>query len=318
MRSARRELIAALALVLATPAGAARRPPPLPMLELPAAAPLIDAEIAGQRVRLTVDLGGDDIVQINPGTRLAAVLAGEARPDGGAVDRGLYRVAVGQTWLAIRFSRETIMIDGRGVKARVLRPDVAPAGQPPGSDGSIGLPLLPHAGIVLRRRAATPQDRRMELPARIGRSDALGFDWLLPAGDRLDVELHPLRAASVASAAAASLLAEAGNGHLDGPVRRIPIAFGAARPVRRLQLDTPVRIAGLPVRSVEVRLYDWAGKADLPPEADPENSAVTIVGRRGRQRGWPVLKLGGDVLDACASVGWQSQTKMWQLTCPNS
>lgn len=308
-----------MALLAGGPAVAARRPlPPLPVLELPATAPLIEAEIAGQTVRLTVDFGGDDIVQINPGTPLAAVLAGDARPDGKPVDRGLYRVAVGQAWLAIRFSRENVLIGGRAVKARVLRPDAAPAGQPRGSDGSIGLPLLPHAGVVLRRRAATAQDGRVVLPARKGRSDAFGFAWPLAGGDSLDVELHPLRPATVASAAAASLLAAVGNGRLDGPVRRVPIAFGASRPVRRLELARPVPVAGVPVRSVDVRLFDWAGKADLPPEADPENAAVTVIGRRGRQRGWPVLKLGGDVLDACASIAWDGQAKIWQLMCPNN
>jgi hypothetical protein len=309
--------LALLAGLMAPQVAAARRAPPLPPLpplELPAVAPLIDAEIAGQAVRLTVDFGGDDIVQINPGSPIAALLAGDARAD--AVDRGLYRVAVGQAWLAIPFSRETLLIGGRALPARVLRPRAAPAGQPPGSDGSIGLPLLPHASIRLHRRAATAQDAQVELLARRGRSDALGFDWRLTGGDKLDVELHPQRPASVASAVAASLLAKMGNGHLDGPVRRMAIAFGVARPVRRLLLDTPVKIAGLPLRRVEVRLFDWAGKAELPPEADSENAALTVVGRRGRQRGWPVLKLGGDVLDACASIAWQRQPARWQLVCP--
>jgi len=305
-------------LLLAAPAAAARRaPPPLPPLELPAAAPLINAEIAGQAVRLTVDFGGDNIVQINPGSPLASALQADARPDGQAVDRGLYRVAVGQTWLAIRFSRESLVIGGRPVRARVLRPEAAAPGQPAGSDGTIGLPLLPHAAVTLRRRAAGPQDRAVTLPARTGRSDALGFDWPLGPGRTLDVELHPLRAVTVASAAASSLLAEAGQGHLEGPVRRIPIAFGAARPVRRLRLNTPVPIAGLPLRSADVRLFDWAGKAELPPETDAQGAAVTVVGRRGRQRGWPVLKLANDVLNSCASIAWQREPARFQLICAN-
>lgn len=319
MRFARPEpALVAAALLLAVPAMAGRRPlPPLPPLHLPAAAPLIDAEIAGRPVRLTVDFGGDAIVQINPGSPLAAWLAGNGRADAAPVDRGLYRVAVGQAYVAIPFSREQVLIGGRPVMARVLRPVAAPVGQPGGSDGSIGLPLLPHAGVVLRFRAATAQDRPLQLRARATRSDAFGFRWPLGDGD-LDVELHALSPDTVASAAAASLLASAGDGRLDGPVRRIPIAFGATRPVRRLQLGQPVPIAGVRVTGAEVRLFDWAGRADLPPEADPDQAAVTVVGRRGRQRGWPVLKLGNDLLATCASIAWNRQTMIWQLQCPNS
>jgi hypothetical protein len=160
------------------------------------------------------------------------------------------------------------------------------------------------------------------VPARIGgNSGALGFDWRLGDGaGRIEVELHNLRpagVASVASVAAASRLAQAGGGHLDGPVRRVVIGFGVARPVRRLLLDTPVMIAGLAVTSVDVRLFDWAGAADLPPDAGTDRAALTVIGRRGRQRGWPVLKLGDDVLGRCASLRWLREPGQLQLACPN-
>lgn len=125
------------------------------------------------------------------------------RSDGQAADRGQYRVAVGQTSLAVPFTRESMLIAGRPVRARMLQPAAAPPGQSAGSDEAIGLPLLPHDRVSLVRRAAAASDRSISLPARIGHSDAWGFDWRLDRAGVLDVELHPLRTTSVISAAAA-------------------------------------------------------------------------------------------------------------------
>ncbi|MFZ4381181.1 MAG: hypothetical protein ACOYO0_04350, partial [Sandarakinorhabdus sp.] len=273
-------------ILLAAPALAATEPPPLPALDLPAERPVIAAQIAGQDVLLTVDFGADPVVLIGPEAHRRLGLGSEARADGKLVRRGLFQVSVGQVPLAVPFSRETLVIAGRQVTARVLAVAAVPDGQAPGSDGVIGLPLLPHGDVQISRRTAGPPDAGMLAPvvvqARIsGNSGALGFDWPLPDGaGRIEVELHNLRAAgmaSVASVAGASRLAQAGGGHLDGPVRRVVIGFGVARPVRRLLLDRPVMIAGLAVTSVDVRLFDWAGAADLPPDAGSDRTALTVI-----------------------------------------
>jgi hypothetical protein len=206
------------------------------------------------------------------------------------------------------------------VRARVLKPAAAPPGQAAGSDGSIGLPLLPHPDVTLQLRPATARDRSTILPARTGRSDAWGFDWRLPGGETLDVEIHPLRPTTVMSAAAASALAEAGAGQLVGDVQRVPISFGAIRPVRMLELVQPAAIAGLSLRRGWVRLFDWAGRTELPPDADAE-AGLAVVGRRGRQGEWRNVKLGADVLAACASVTLQRDPEDRSrgrliLTCP--
>lgn len=296
-----------LALLLAAgPALAARKPkppplPPLPPLVLPAAAPVIEVMIAGQAARLTVDIGGDDIVQINPASPLRAVLANETRADGSTADRGRYRVAVGQTAMAIPFSREQLLIAGRPMQARVLTPAAAIPNAD--SDGTIGLPLLPHDVVRVQLRPPAAGDRSAVLPARIGRSDTWGFDWKLANGAVLDVELHLLRPASVIAAAAAAELADVGGGTLVGPVQRVPISFGAIRPVRVLELARPVAIANLSISRAAVRLFDWAGKAELPPDAEADDAAL-VVGKRGRQGAWRNLKLGRDVLGRCASIAW--------------
>ncbi len=297
-------------LLAAAPTLAARKPktpppPPLPPLVLAATAPVIETQIAGQTVRLTVDMGGDPMVVISPEAAARLQLASNTRADGKQVDRGRFRVSVGQTNVAVPFSREAFAIAGRTLIVRVLTPAAAPAGLAAGSDGVIGLPLLPHDEVRLVYRPATPRDRLTSVNAGTGgRSNSLMFEWPLPGQPPIDVELHQLRPASVASVAAASRLAGAGDGKLTGAVRRVAIGFGVARPVRTLVLAKPVAVAGIMLAKVDVRLFDWAGRADLPPDADDSEGAM-VTASRGRQSGWPILKLGRDVLDGCASITWR-------------
>lgn len=321
MRFARLSLL----LALSAQALAAKKPappplPPLPPLVLPGAAPVIEAQIAGQPVRLTVDFGSDPLIMLGPAAFARLNLAADTRADGETVDRGRFRVAVGQVSVAVPYSEEQVNIAGRSASVRVLAQAAAPTEAVAGSDGVIGLALLPQDGVRLNFRPRQPSDRVVTVAAEPGaRSSSMKFDWPLPKGPPIEVELHPLRPVSVASVAAASRLAEAGDGKLSGPPRRVLIGFGVARPVRSLVLARPLAVAGATVTTVDVRLFDWAGKAQLPPDAENDEAAL-VTGKRGRQRGWPILKLGRDVLGRCASISWQRdasdpQRGRFELTC---
>ncbi len=295
-------------LLLAAPALAAKKPappPPLPPLVLPGAAPVIEGQIAGQPVRLTVDFGSDPFIMLGPAAVSRLNLAADSRADNETVDRGRFRVAVGQVSVAMPYSEEQVSIAGRSANVRVLTPAAAPAEAVAGSDGVIGLQLLPHDSVRLAFRPRQPSDRVVTVAGETGaRSSSTKFDWPLPKGPPIEVELHTLRPVSVASVAAASRLAEVSDGKLNGPPRRVLVGFGVARPVRSLVLARPLAIAGVTVTTVDVRLFDWAGKAQLPPDAESDEAAL-VTGKRGRQRGWPILKLGRDVLGRCASIAWQ-------------
>ena len=310
MAFARPDLAALL--LLAAPALA--KPAPLPTLELPAAAPLVEAELLGQRLKLRVDPGSDPFVILAPAAARRLAITAEDRPDGELASRGTLVVAVGQARVRIPFTRELLMIEGRPVRARVLLPESAPEGIG-AADGVIGLPLLPHPRIVLRLRTPRADDKPVAIDGLFTTSSgALGFHWPAANG-RLDVELHPDRPVSVASVAAASLIAAARGGHVEGPVRRVVISHGITRPVRTLQLDAPLRIGGAELQAMDVRLFDWAGRSELPPDTDAEQT-LTVTGSRGRQRGWPILKLGADALGSCASLAWDQPLARVTLLCP--
>ena len=65
-----------------------------------------------------------------------------------------------------------------------------------------------------------------------------------------------------------------------------------------------------------VRLYDWAGRTELPPEAQAlAEEGLAVVGKRGRQAAWRNIKLGNDVLGACARISWQRAPATFSLVC---
>lgn len=309
-------LAALLALLLSAPTAAAR-PALLPPLVLPMASPHVTASIAGQTVLLRVDHGIDtDCVVLAPAAAARLQLALDSRPGGKPPARGVSSVQVGQTEARVPWSREQVSYAGINSQVRVMTPAKADFGT---ADGAVSPALLPHILVQLVARPATSNDLVTTLKAQtrgLFGADAIQASWPLPGG-KLDVELHPHRQTSVASVSAAAILAQHADGRLTGPVHRTEIAYGVARPVRTLQLARAVTIAGARLSSLDVRIFDWSGSAVLPPDADGANEAEIVVKTgRGRQRGWPILRLGRDALAGCASITWQQAERLLSLTCP--
>lgn len=300
--------------LLAAPAVAAPKPPALPPLVLPLAAPVITATIAGQTVTLRVDPGADPYIMLTPAAAARLNLAADTRPDGKPPSRGEVQAAVGQTRIDVPYSRESVGYAGYTVRMQVVTPSVGDFG---GADGVVAPTLLPHAEVRLVRRPATAADRVTVLKAEtkgLFFRDTIQADWPLPAG-KLELEFHPFRATTIASVAAASRLADSFGGGLEGPVHQVEVAFGVKRPVRTMALTRRAAIAGISLSRFDVRLFDWSGSAELPPDSDPD-APLTVTASRGRQRGWPILKLGADVLDGCAEIAWRAASSEIALTCP--
>ena len=306
-----------LALLLAVPAWARKPPPlpPLPPLVLPLDAPVITASISGKPVRLRVDPGGETYVALTAAAMTRLDLAGDwPRTDGKPPRRGDINMAIGQLRKDVPFSVEALDIAGRPKSFRVVATalDNTALG---GADGEIGVVALPHDDVVLQQPGSHPVWQ--QLPARWGNDNGSGtlfFAW--PAGGgQLEVELHPFRAISVASVAAASRLAKDAGGHITGPRRDAVLALGFTRPVRTLVLGKPVDIAGARLRQLDVRLFDWSGRQALPPDAD-DDMALTVAGRHSRQREWPVLRLGHDALAGCTGFGFHRQQRLVEIACP--
>jgi hypothetical protein len=305
-----------LALLLAaTPASAAKKPPPLPPLPplvLDAAAPIVTVTIDGQPLRLRVDSGTSRHVEINASAAKRLDLANPARLVGGRpVDLGRTATSVGKVTVRAVTSDELVGYQGRVLPLALAWSDRDPV---TGADGQIGPWLLPHDSIRIVRRSVTATDRTTSLPMRL--SSGRGLLSEVPVGrDSIDVLVSPGADETIATAAAASILAAPYGGELRGKPREAVIAQGVVRPVRDVVFARPVDIAGIRFTRVAARVFDWSGKTSIP-DADIGPDEAVVAGRAGAQSEWPKLAIGNDHLAACAEVAWTRVPPTIDLVCP--
>ncbi len=310
-------ITALLALFVAASPLAAKKPPPpppLPPLVLDSASPLVTVTIAGQTLRLRVDPASTRHVQLNASAARRLDLANPARLVAGKrADLGLTRTQVGKVDVREATSDDMVSYRGRDLPLTLAWSD---RDHVDGADGIIGPRFLPHDMVRWVRRPVATGDVVTHLPMQW--ESARGMLGSLHVGKRdIDVQIAPAATESIATAAAASYLAESHGGRFDGPTRDIIITMGVVRPVRDLAFDRPVPVAGLRLAHVAVRMFDWSGKTSLP--ADPAAADEIVVrGRFDAQRQWAKLALGNDLLGKCAAMAWTREPMMIDLTCPGS
>lgn len=305
----------ALALALAAPAFAKKPPPPpppLPPLVLDARAPIITVEIAGQPVRLRVDLGSSRFVELNETAARRLDLANPARLVGAQPVRlGTTRTEVGKITVEQQTSDELITYEGRLLPLGVAWSD---GDTTTDADGTILPSMLPQDEVRFVRRPPAPGDVKATLPMRwIG---ARGLLAPLAAGaQNVDVTFSLAAPESIATATAAAWLAASNAGRLVGPERPALVMHGVYRPIRMLAFDRPVAVGPLRINEVAARIFDWSGKTMIPSEAAPEGDIV-VRGKVSAQPSWAKLAIGRDHLDDCAEITWRRIPLEISLTCP--
>jgi hypothetical protein len=313
-------------LLIASPALAAKKPPPppLPPLVLDAAAPIVTVTIEGQPLRLRVDGGATRHVELNAS---AARRLGLDLPDrlvgGQPVDRGRAITQVGKVSVKGITTAEVVEYAGRLVPMTMawnddrknnagnkrIDPDfIADA------DGVIGPWLLPHDSVRIVRRPVAASDRETVLPLRWNSGRGM-LGRLAVGDDEVDLVITPVAATSIATAAAAAILAGPYGGQLKGPARDVPVAHGVMRPVRDVVFARPVDAAGVRLPRVAARVFDWSGKTQIP-DADLGPDEAVVAGRAGAQSEWAKLAIGNDHLANCAEIGWTRAPLAYVLVCP--
>lgn len=287
-------------------------PPPLPPLRLDAAAPIVTVSVNGAELRLRVDPGATGNVAINAS---AAARAGLADPQrlvaGKRVDLGRSLTQVGKVTVTETTSAEVL-----GYADRVLPLTLAWPGHDfvTGADGLINPRQLPHDEIRLVRRAVGVSDVVTRLAMRWDEGRGLCGEVGQGRG-RIDVVIAPMTPETLATAAAASLLAAANAGRLSGPARDGLVSHGVKRPVRDVVFPGSVDIAGIRMTRVAARVFDWSGSSDIP-DADLAAGEAVVGGRAGAQRQWAKLAIGADHLDSCAEIIWRRLPETIDLVCP--
>lgn len=269
-------------------------------LALDSGDPLIDVVIEGVKMRLRVDLGGHDTIELNP----AAAARVPVRYQSG-ID-----VMVGRVRLAGRAAIARVRIEN------VVRSiQIAEHGRMccDGADGAIGPQLLPYGRIIWRNRTAPAATGAVAL--MLDDDEATGLSAAgdgEAAGVRIRFALD--QAQSGATAAAGAVLATRLGGVWDGPAERVPAAFGITRPARPIRFARAVQLAGFRFDRLVVRTADFGGTEALP--ADPVTPNEIVVSHRlPRQEAWPAVTLGADRLARCAEIAFVAQPRSLTLHC---
>jgi len=180
---------------------------------------------------------------------------------------------------------------------------------------------------VVRFMLRTPQagERTATLPmAKMGGLFASWFGSyaeITVGGAPMLVRFDPHHARTVANASAATRLAAAFGGRLEGLAGEQEIAFGIERPVRGMVLARPVPIGPLSLGALAVRTADGGSVASIPdaaaarvPAADPDEVVVTARGKKHDPRR-DQLTLGADQLDRCSSIVFDKPARQIRLSC---
>ena len=308
------KVLVAFALV-ASPVLAAKKPPPplpLPPLVLDAATPIVTVTIAGQPLRLRVDPGTASAIEINNSAAARLGLADpQRRVDGKPVDFGRSVTQVGKVEVSEVTSDEILTYEGRTLPRRLAWPKGDTVA---GADGLINPRDLPHEEVRYVRRPVEGTDVMTQLPMRWVSGRGL-VGPVKVGGETIDIVITPQAPQTLATAAAASILAARHGGRLTGPAHEVVVTHGVKRPVRDVVFARPVDLAGIRLPSVAARVFDWSGKTDIP-DADRLEGEAVVGGRAGSQRQWAKLAIGADYLDACAEIVWRREPLGIALVCP--
>lgn len=271
----------------AAPAVARHAPPPdLGAITLDRADPVVDATIAGVPARLAVTF--------DLGLYLTAQTA--ARVPGDWV-RGAHE-QVGRVRIDHREATGDVVI--AGVSAPML---LQTQDQPccAGRDGAIAVTALPWSTVRIGDDGGRAERR---YPLGIDDRSGLSVAWQV-GGHTIHIVLDPAAPETVATAAAASLLARTYGGHLENAVRDVAVAYGVSRSVREMRLDTPADPLGFRIDRIAVRIGDFAGDTTLPappPEAVRPDDITVRHKPLPPQFGWAAITIGRDLLDRCPGL----------------
>lgn len=210
-----------------------------------------------------------------------------------------------------------LTVDGMAIRRRVGWFDTPYA---TGADGVIGPGGLPAPVVRFEIHAPRPGERTLDLPlvdggALIGNWGGL-FGEISVGGVPMKVRFDLHHRLSLASAGAAQRIAAAQGGALTGPVDQAEIAFGIARPVRRMTLATPFAIGPLTLNTLHVRVSDYGNAATIrDADVTPDPDEIVVTGKKKRDPARDRLSIGRDALDHCSSITFDKPAKRIRLAC---
>lgn len=266
---------------------------------------MVSATINGQQVRIKVDPAYSGFTTVNPDIVARARL----KP---SMIGSLHRV--GPVMIAFRTDAAKVDFGFGSEKRRVMWPDRQII---TGFDGIAGPNALPWSRLTFELGQKAAGEQEIDLPLDVyGPFGIRGSITHLQLGDEdVPVWFSLLLPQSLATAGLGAQLARNNGGTLTGPAHAVPIRFGIERPVRTMQLATPLLIGGRPLRQLGVRMADF-GDASAIPEAGvkPDPDEIVVTADKKHKHDYALL-LGRDFLSGCSALTYDFPAKLIRLSC---
>jgi hypothetical protein len=265
-------------------------------LVLDAADPVIAVTIQNVPMRLRVVLDQRNSIELNADAAARLPLAWQPDAD----------LVVGRVTLHSEAAIATVRIGAREYRMQAAHHHRACCAD---VDGEVGPDLLPFPSVRWERRGAPAANGTRALPLE----QSAMFGLASPDGPLL-LRFDLRHRDSTATAASGAILAQAWGGRWQGDTSAIRAAFDVTRPVRLMVFDRPGLLAGFRFDRLLVRTLDFPGHDKLPGEA-PSPDEVVVARPLDRQRTWPAVTFGTDLLDRCSDITYSAQPRSLTLRC---
>ena len=262
----------------------------------------IPIELRGHTLRLRVDLETPGHPILNPG---AAARVGFRGSLFGA------RAVIGPVRLRGETNGSKFRIDGIEREHRFVWFD---RDHVEGADGLISPHDLPYDNVTFRLRPEQPGEVTTSLVMDFSRSTGLHVPLAIGTA-RAFLQFSTLQPNTLATASFGALVAAERGGTWDGEPRDARIEFGVTRPVRPMQLATPLRLDSFAFDHLLVRTRDFRGDYQLPTDASEDPDEIVVTGERARQRARLYATVGLDRLSACSSLVYTRATRTLTMRC---
>jgi hypothetical protein len=184
------------------------------------------------------------------------------------------------------------------------------------ADGVISPALLPYDRVRLRFAPPAAAARQTVFRVQLSEHDGLHVPIRVGGAYSIAGRLSLTAPQTVATGAAAALIAETHGGTLSPDGTRVGTGFGIRRPARWLQLSRPVRAGGIEIRQLLMRTGDFLGEHTLPPSrsASPDQE-ILVMAAGERQEALYRMTLGADVLGQCWEAEYRRATRELITRC---
>ena len=199
-------------------------------------------------------------------------------------------------------------------KRRIMWPDRSIV---TGVDGIAGPNALPWSRLTFTLGPKIDGEREIDLPLEVhGPFGLRGSITRLKLGDEeIKVWFSLILPHSLATAGLGAELARNNGGAMTGPSHATEIRYGIERPVRTMQLTTPLLIGGRALREMGVRLADFGDASGIPEAGAKQDEDEIVVTAKKKGKHDYSLLVGRDFLNGCSSLTYDFPAKLIRLSC---